>query len=290
MGPLPDRHIHHARSTRLLVVVTLGMVAVLSWSALPASAATTSGAGPRMFSCTGGLGEPFTYRTVTGELTASNVPRAVVVTQTATGVVDSRQGGRAALVGPSWLHSGYTEWDVTGHNRDGDVFHLSTPPVLPGGGGFFDADLYIEFGAGGNWQIPMFDCAVNGGPPRLATPSGQRHFTCIGGLGEAFTFRTVNGRLTSHNLPGDVTVVETSSGTIDSSRPRLARSRGPSPLHAGYTEWDVTGHNPNGDLFFLSLPPVLPGVGGYFDADLDIEFAGGANGSWQIPMFDCAVN
>ena len=34
---------------------------------------------------------------------------------------------------------------------------------------------------------------------------------------------------------------------------------------------------------------VLPGNGGFFDADLDIEFAGGANGAWQIPMFDCTV-
>ena len=51
----------------------------------------------------------------------------------------------------------------------------------------------------------------------------------------------------------------------------------------------MTGHNPNGDLFHLNVPPVLPPIGGYFDADLDIEFAGGANGSWQIPMFDCTV-
>ncbi len=49
------------------------------------------------------------------------------------------------------------------------------------------------------------------------------------------------------------------------------------------------GRFANGDLYHLNIPPVLPPAGGFFDADLDIAFAGGVNGGWQIPMFDCAV-
>jgi hypothetical protein len=34
---------------------------------------------------------------------------------------------------------------------------------------------------------------------------------------------------------------------------------------------------------------VLPGDGGFFDGVLEIELAGGANGSLQIEMFDGTV-
>jgi hypothetical protein len=115
-----------------------------------------------------------------------------------------------------------------------------------------------------------------------------RSFTCTGGLGELFTIRTVQGSLTAKNRPEGV-VVQDAAGVVESTRSRLAGLIGPSWLHAGYVEWDITGHNPNGDLFRLNLPAVLPPAGGYFDADLDIEFAGGVDGSWQIPMFDCTV-
>lgn len=37
------------------------------------------------------------------------------------------------------------------------------------------------------------------------------------------------------------------------------------------------------------IPPVLPGQGGYFDADLQILYNGGLNGNIQIPMFDCTA-
>jgi len=143
----------------LVAVAALILAASLPVAAAPAVAATAS---PRAFSCTGGLLEAFTIRTVAGLLTPRNVPYQVTVTQTATGVIDSTRTRRAALVGPSWLHAGYTEWDVTGPNANGDLFHLNIPPVLPGNGGFFDADLDIEFagGANGAWQIPMFDCTV----------------------------------------------------------------------------------------------------------------------------------
>jgi hypothetical protein len=40
----------------------------------------------------------------------------------------------------------------------------------------------------------------------------------------------------------------------------------------------------------LHISPVLPGNGGCFDAELEIAFDGGANGSLQISMFDCTVS
>jgi hypothetical protein len=59
--------------------------------------------------------------------------------------------------------------------------------------------------------------------------------------------------------------------------------------HTGYTAWEASGPNPNGDVLTLHAPPVLPPAGGFFDADLQIAFAGGADGEWQIPMLDCTV-
>ncbi len=40
----------------------------------------------------------------------------------------------------------------------------------------------------------------------------------------------------------------------------------------------------------MHLPAVLSGRGGFTDADLVIQWAGGANGSLQIPMFDCRIS
>ncbi|MEZ5094707.1 MAG: hypothetical protein R2731_00345 [Nocardioides sp.] len=99
----------------------------------------------------------------------------------------------------------------------------------------------------------------------------------------------MTGLLNWNNRPYSVTVTQTGTGVVESYRAGLAGNRGPSSLHAGYTEWNVTGANPDHNLFWLSTPPVLPGAGGFFDADLDIELAGGANGALQIPMFDCTM-
>ena len=121
-------------------------------------------------------------------------------------------------------------------------------------------------------------------------PVNPRTFSCTGSLGEALTERTVTGKLTSRNVPYEVSVVPTSTGIVESLRTRRATSNGASWLHAGYVDWNVTGPNPDGNLYHLHLPPVLPGAGGFHDADLEILFAGGVNGSWQIPMFDCTVN
>ena len=279
-----------ARRIPIKIVLTLvGMLVAAAVAAPPAGAATAT-AQLRSFSCTGGSGEAFTVHTVTGSINRANRPTGVTVTQTASGTVESVRPGGSALVGASVLHPGYTEWNVTGPNPNKDTFHLNIPEVLPGAGGFFDADLDIEFAGGvnGALQIPMFDCTVTGGPAWMSTPDAARTFTCTGGLGEAFTIRTVTGSLTPANHPLAVSVIQTGSGLVDSYRPR-AKLVGVSVLHAGYTEWNVTGPNPNKDTFHLNIPPVLPGAGGLFDADLDIEFAGGVNGAWQIPMFDCSV-
>jgi len=271
---------------RRAVLVAAALVALAA--SLPAPAGANPGL--RSFMCSGSLGEPFTAHTVTGKLTAQNIPTDVRVVRTGTGAVESTLTGAAAPLGASWLHSGYVAHDVTGPDADGDTFALHTAPVLPGNGGFFDADLEIAFagGAEGEFQIPMLDCTVTGGPQWLSAP-GLRSFSCTGDLGEAFTARTVAGELKGINMPRAVTVTQTRGGLVESTRPYHAGSLGASWLHGGYTAWDVTGPNPNGDVFTLHVPPVLPPAGGFFDAELEIAFAGGAAGEWQIPMFDCAV-
>jgi hypothetical protein len=275
------------RALLAAAIIVGGLIALAG--AHPAAAAGRTA--PRTFSCTGSLGEAFTARTVTGSLSAADVPSNVVVTQTASGVVESTLTGKATSLGASWLHAGYTQWDVTGANPDGNLYVLNLPPVLPGRGGLFDADLDIEFagGANGGWQIPMFDCTVSGGPAELANADVSRAFACSGSLGEAFTLRSVTGTITSSQALRRVTVSEPGTGVVDSYR-ATPRKLGVSPLHPGFVQYAITGANPNGDLFFLHLPPTLPGKGGFFDAELQIDFAGGANGGWQIPMFDCAVS
>lgn len=276
------------RASALLVALLLALTGVL----IRPGAAAALPLNPRAFSCSGSAGDIYTQMTVTGLLTAKARPYQVVVTRTYGAQVMSSRNALAALRGPSPLHAGYTEWDVTGDNPDGNLFWLSLPPVIPGAGGFFDADLDVEWSGGdfGGAQVLMFDCTVTGGPDSLTHPASPRAFSCTGNLGEAYTMRTVSGLLNRNNRPYNVSVIQTGTGTVESARTRLAASRGPSPLHAGYVEWDVTGRNPDGNFYWLSVPPVLPAAGGFFDADLDIEFAGGANGGWQIPMFDCTVS
>ena len=128
-------------------------------------------------------------------------------------------------------------------------------------------------------------------PVAAATTTTLRSFSCSGSLGRAYTGRTVTGQLTAANAPTAITVTA-AGGVVDSSHPKratLVGAVGSSWLHAGYNNWDITGPNPNGDLFYIHAAPVLPRVGGFFDADLEIQFAGGANGGAQVPMFDCTV-
>jgi hypothetical protein len=64
---------------------------------------------------------------------------------------------------------------------------------------------------------------------------------------------------------------------------------GPSDLHAGYVRWGITGSTQNGDLYVLHIPRVLPARGGFFDGLLEVNFAGGTNGSLQLQLPDCVV-
>jgi hypothetical protein len=272
----------------LLAAATLAAGSIISVAG-PAQALPVD---PRLFSCTGGLGEAFTQRTVTGKLTLEDRPYDVQVIETGTGVVENYRPSLATNRGGSWLDPGRVEWGVSvpnpGHNR----YRLHMPGVLPGGGGYFDAYLEILFagGANGSWQIPMFDCTVTRGPAYLSTPPSPRAFSCTGSLGEAFTQRTVTGLVTRRNRPYSVYVVQTGTGVEESYRSGGAADGLPSWLHQGYLDWGVTGPNPNRNVYRLHIPPVLPRAGGWFDADLKVLFAGGVNGSWQIPMFDCAVS
>ena len=97
-----------------------------------------------------------THYTITGTITNLNAPKAVRVTNVYSGLASYRSW-KGALVGPSWLHAGYTDWNVTGPGMGGDIYHPNIPPVLPPVGGYFDADLDIELAVGGGVQVPIFD-------------------------------------------------------------------------------------------------------------------------------------
>jgi len=259
-------------------------------SSSPAPSTTQAAPSPRAFHCAGNAGEAYTAKTVTGLLTQTGIPYQVVVTNS-TGANDSTRTRRAAQLGASALHTGYVEWDVTGAGASGDLYRLNLPPVLPGGGGYVDADLEVLLagGANGSLQIPMFDCTVTGGPTQLSTPPGPRTFTCTGAL-DITTRYTVTGRLRTTNTPFQVTVTHLSTGAVESAIKGNATLVGPSWLHTGYTNWNVSdGKNPDGNLYYLNTPPVLPPAGGYFDADLDVEYSGGTNGALQLPLFDCTI-
>jgi hypothetical protein len=278
-------------------LVSAILLALSAWTASSARAAVPSRTGitavaQRGFTITGSLGEAFTTRTVTGQLTTAGVPNHVVVTETGTGRVLSNRIGKATLVGASLLHSGYVQWDITARAH-GDLYALHLPPVLPGGGGFFDADLQIDFAGGvnGSWQIPMFDGTITGGPGYLAHLAGIRTLSISGSLGEPFTAYTITATVSRNTIPTHVVVTATSTATVVSTRTTTATLIGASWLHTGFLQWDVTGGRvANGDLYYLHLPAVLPAAGGFFDADLEVAFAGGANGGLQIPMFDGTVH
>lgn len=262
----------------LAVVLAIALLLPAPATAAPAPAAVTN---PRSFTCSGNAGDPYAAYTVSGQLTSTgSVIQARVMNYAGTLV---SQRNRASNLGPSAWHTGFTEWDITGTNPDHFTYHLSIPPAPPGGGGFMDADLFVDLAGAGNLQVPMFDCAVSGGAAYLSTPPA-RPFRCEG-LVDYRTHYVVTGTITHLNVPTRVSVTNVATGSVLSYRGWKAARVGPSWLHAGYTEWDITGPGLMGDTVHLNLSPVLPPAGGYFDADLDLGFAAG--GGVQVPVFDC---
>jgi len=278
-------NIRRRSSGRVVAAVT---ATVLTAAAPAVTAPTAQAATARSFSCTGST-DIYTNRTVTALVTSTGQPYHVTVIDNRSAATLSTRTRRAVKVGASTLHAGYVEWNVTGPNQAGDLFHLSIPPVLPGAGGFFDADLeqFYAGGANGSAQIPMFDCTVTGGS---TIKVGARTFTCSGGNPADFTDRVVTGTLSSGNVPTKVRVTD-SAATPYSTNSGVAAKVGASWLHTGYVDWNVTGADAvaAGDEYHLHLPPTLPAKGGYFDADLEVLLQGGASGSLQNPMFDCTV-
>lgn len=261
-------------------IVAISLAAAAMALPAPANAAT----GHRSFTCTGTPAEPSTTRTVTGVIGRSGLMRHVTVLDAAGSVLSTRQHPRR--VGISRWHVGYVDRDITGAKVP-DRYVLSVPPKLPGGGGYFDATLVIEFAAGGNWQISMFDCQVSGGPTQVGN---GRTFACTVVPGEPGTNYAISGRLNRHHQPTRVRVVEKALG-VDLTRPGTAALIGTvagSPWHSGYTDWDITQANPEGNSYTLTIPPVIAGTGGYFDAEFIVDF--GAGGSLQTSAFDCSVS
>ncbi len=287
-----------ARVSRIGRAATVVALAGLLGAVPVAQAQAAQATSLRTLTCSAalpGLPQPAAV-SATARIDAANVPSQVVVQETVGGVVtvSSTLAAAAVNLGASTLHwpgTGFVDWDVTGEPALSNLqsITLALPVVLPGGGGFVDADVAINDVSLGYpmpiSQQPLFDCAVTGGPRSLSAPSGTRSFTCSGDLGLARTKTTVTGTLNSRNQPTSAVVTD-STATVISNRTRTARSLGASALHPGYVAWNITGPN-LADTFEIDLPPVLPPAGGSFDADVVITFAAG--GGWQIPMFDCTV-
>ena len=126
--------------------------------------------------------------------------------------------------------------------------------------------------------------------PTAPAWAGTAHtLLCTGNAGPAYTQRTVTATITAAHRLRDI-VVRDQTGALVSRRTTAGTSLGASDIHSGYLAWDVTATNPEADLYQLHLPAVLSGRGGFTDADLVIQWAGGANGSLQIPMFDCRIS
>lgn len=190
-----------------LIAVAPAQAAELSASTAPAAATTT-----RSFSCSGNAGDLFTAFTVTGKFNDRSRPYAVTVTSVRTGTAVSTLSGRARPVGASTVHPGYVTWDITGASAAGDLYQLNVSPVLPGGGGSFNADLEVLYAGGVNGSIvaTMVNCTVTGPAMPL---SRTRTFSCAGTPAEPTTKRTVTGVLDRRHRPSSV-VVSDSTGAV----------------------------------------------------------------------------
>ena len=208
---------------------------------LTAGATTASAASPRTFSCSGAVDRYVAY-TVTGSLTAKSQPYAVSVVWQTTGATVAGVAGRAPSLGASLVHAGYVTWNLTGPQSAGDLYQLSTPPVLPGGGGFFDADLEVLYagGANGSNVLTMTNCTVAGARVEVAK---VRTFSCTGIPAEAATTRTVTGSLNRNIHPNQVKVTD-AAGLALSTRTRSASLVGASWLQAGFQQWTSRGPTP----------------------------------------------
>lgn len=274
----------------------IGVLVVATVAALLVSTAGEVSASPdrvtrRSFTCHGSLGEPMTTMTVTGELTnLTHRPTGVTVTATATGAVLSSRALGATDLGASQLQAGYHVWGITGPPAGTNRYWLHIPPVLPGAGGFFDAQLEVLYNKGldGGIQIPMTDCTVAGGPPSLVTAPSPRVITCHATAGEIITNKTITGTVNRYSRPLTVSVAD-HTGAVESQRTTRAGDLGASDVHPGYHAWNVTGPNPDHTTYRLHVPGVLPPVGGYFDADLELVYSDPAAGSVVVSAVDCTV-
>ena len=110
----------------------------------------------------------------------------------------------------------------------------------------------------------------------------DRTFVCHGNLGRPYTFRTVTGSLSNAGRPYAVRVINDSTGAVDSDRigwageGRLLAAPGLRPVEYHRAE-------PGAQRVLAAHPARAPRWRGFFDADLEILFEGGALGNWQIP-------
>ncbi|MDZ4862076.1 MAG: hypothetical protein SGJ01_01420 [Gemmatimonadota bacterium] len=140
-------------------------------------------------------------------------------------------------------------------------------------------------------SVPMTSGAATA---ELVAPAALRNLKCNGAAGgRRYACYTVTAQLTATGTPTNVL----SYPTYYPATPGSYRNTGVVvtnyPGFPGYKVWNVTGHangiGTPGNIYYLLMPPSLPGRGGMFPAELHIVFAGGTQGWWQV-ISTCVVS
>lgn len=248
---------------------------------------------PLAFSCTQiGVTPPYASYAVRGAM-LGGVPSGVVVYRPFIGDTLSRRTTATPVdpaTYPGWPQ--YTIWNVRGGPAESttDYYYLLLPAVLPPAGGRFVAEVHVLFDRGASGSVQsMQDCVTSGGGD---SPAATGTLSCVQNFAaRPYAFYAVTGTLV-RGVPSATVVYRPLLGDTLSRRgaPVLVSSA-KYPGWPGWTIWNLTGGPAEAgtDLFYLLVPPALPGPGGRFPAELHVLFDRG-NLGWVQSTQDCTIS
>lgn len=128
----------------------------------------------------------------------------------------------------------------------------------------------------------------------LVAPAVARTLRCDGNAGgRRYSYYSVTAQVNGTAAPTSILSFPTYTPTAPTSFRAKAAVVTNYPGFPGYKVWNVTGHangmGTPGDLYYLLLPPRVPGPGVTFNAELHILFNQGAYGWWQV-ISTCTVS
>ncbi len=128
----------------------------------------------------------------------------------------------------------------------------------------------------------------------LVAPAALRSLRCDGNAGgPRYSYYSVTAQVSGTAAPTNVLSFPTYTPTAPTSFRAKAVVVTNYPGFPGYKVWNVTGHangvGTPGDIYYLLLPPRVPGPGVSFNAELHILFNRGTNGWWQV-ISTCSVS